>query len=136
MTIPFKIKQIEINQFAMFPEVLDSSKDVQVNTRFIFDAKVDEHIIRCKAAFSYKQGENLILVLVVYCYFDIDSPSLNSFKKDTTYQIPVDFLRYMGTITVGTSRGIIFAKTESTPINHIVLPPINLIKAINEDYVF
>lgn len=135
MTIPFKIKKIEIAQFAVFPEALDVSKNVQVNSQFSFDANIEAHVVRCKANFYYKQDDCLVLVLVVYCYFDIDSPSLETFKDGDNYRIPVDFLRYMATIVVGTARGIIFTKTENTPINHILLPPINLVKMLDSDCV-
>lgn len=47
--------------------------------------------------------------------------------------VPVDFLRYMGTIAVGAARGVIHSKTEGTVLNAVVLPPINLVEIIKED---
>ena len=41
----------------------------------------------------------------------------------------------MGSISVGTLRGIIHTKTEGTVLNTIVLPPINLDEIINKDLV-
>ena len=48
----------------------------------------------------------------------------------------VDFLRYLATIATGTVRGIIHTKTENTVLNSVVVPPINLVEAIKEDFVF
>lgn len=39
----------------------------------------------------------------------------------------------MATIVVGTARGIISAKTESTVLSSITLPPINLVTVIKND---
>lgn len=47
-----------------------------------------------------------------------------------------DILRYLATIATGTVRGIIHAKTENTVLNSVVVPPINLVEAIKEDFVF
>ena len=49
--------------------------------------------------------------------------------------IEVNFLRYLATIVTGTVRGIIHTKTENTSLNPIVLPPINLVEAIKEDFI-
>ena len=46
------------------------------------------------------------------------------------------FLRYLATIATGTMRGIIHTKTESTALNPIVLPPLNLVETIKDDFVF
>ena len=54
-------------------------------------------------------------------------------KKDKSWIIPVDFLRYMGTIVVGTARGVLHTKTEGTVLNAYVLPPINVMELVKED---
>ena len=46
------------------------------------------------------------------------------------------FLQHMAVLTVGTTRGILHAKTENTPFNRYHLPTINLKDMINQDSVF
>ena len=74
-----------------------------------------------------------MLILEMNTYFLIAPEGIEEIKKNGS--VPVDFLRYMGTIAVGTARGIVHAKTEGTVLNAIVLPPINLVEAIKEDLV-
>lgn len=73
------------------------------------------------------------MVLELTAYFGIAPEGVAEIQKKSL--VPVDFLRYMGTIVVGTARGIIHAKTEGTVLNSVVLPPINLVEIIKEDLV-
>ena len=49
--------------------------------------------------------------------------------------IPKGFLNHMAMLTIGTTRGILHAKTENTSFNTFVVPPINLSDLIHEDAV-
>lgn len=53
-----------------------------------------------------------------------------------TLVIPKGFLRHLAMLTVGTSRGILHAKTEGTCFNKYVLPTINVTLIIKEDATF
>lgn len=46
--------------------------------------------------------------------------------SDNKLVINKEFLRYIATVTVGTARGIQYAKTQNTILNGMVLPPIDL----------
>jgi hypothetical protein len=72
---------------------------------------------------------------VLTCFFSIEPSTLEELIKDDVITIPVDFLRYMGTIVVGTARGYLFARTEKSNLSEYVLPPLNLMEAIKEDFV-
>ncbi len=89
--------------------------------------------IRCNTKITYTQEERLLLVIEVSCYFDIENNAGKQIVEEK--RIDVGFLRYLATITIGTIRGIIHAKTESTSLNPIVLPPINLMDVIKNDFV-
>ena len=73
------------------------------------------------------------MILELIAYFAIAPEGIAEIQSKGS--VPVDFLRYMGTIAVGAARGIIHAKTEGTVLNSIVLPPINLVEIIKDDLV-
>ena len=50
--------------------------------------------------------------------------------------VPKGFLQHMGMLTVGTSRGILHAKTENTNLNQFHIPTVNVAELINKDSVF
>ncbi|AGY54853.1 hypothetical protein BRDCF_p2226 [Bacteroidales bacterium CF] len=130
--IPYKISNIVTKQFAIFPEKFVNGEIVNINTNYNFNLKVDFSEIRCSSVIQFIQKEHLILVLEVVCNFNIAAEGVDFIKNEN--KIPVDFLRYMATIVVGTARGIIHSKTEGSVLNSIVLPPINLVDTIQSDF--
>ena len=133
MMIPYKIVRLETNQFAIFPEKFNSSDAVGVNSSYEFSINTDLDSIRCRSTFHYVQGDNVLMVLEVGAIFAIAPEGVFEIKAKGA--VPVDFLRYMGTIVVGAARGIIHAKTEGTILNSVILPPINLVEIIKDDLV-
>lgn len=134
MTIPFRIRQIKTQQFAMFPDILVNGEEVTVESEFGFGVNNDATDIRCVAKISYIQSDKLLLTTEVHCFFEVSSEGSQEIAKQG--RIEVGFLRYLATISTGTVRGIIHTKTENTMLNTVVLPPINLVEAIKEDFVF
>lgn len=131
MILHYKINKIETKQFAVFPENYRIDQSVNIKSSFAFNIKNDYTQIRCISKLQYVQDDRIILVLEFATYFDIAPDGSENIKLSKT--IHVDFLRYMATIAVGTARGIIYAKSENTIVNSIILPPINLVDAITED---
>jgi len=134
MNIPFRIRQIKTQQFAIFPDLLVNGEEVIVKSEFGFGVNNDATDIRCVTKISFIQNDKLLLTTEVHCFFEVSPEGSQEIVKQG--RIKVDFLRYLATISTGTVRGIIHTKTENTVINTIVLPPINLVEAIKEDFVF
>ena len=134
MTIPFRIRQIKTQQFAMFPDLFVNGNDVTVNSEFGFGVNGEVNDIICTTKLTYSQDEKLLLITEVICFFGISEEGSRQLIQQG--HIEVNFLRYLATIATGTIRGIIHTKTENTTLNPIVLPPMNLVDAIKDDFVF
>lgn len=130
-TIPYRIKGIKTTQFALFPEKYINGKEVSIKSSFSFGHNENLDSIRCIASFEYFQEENILMISEIQCTFEISPDGTSELKR--LNKVPVQFLRYMATITTGTARGIIYAKSEGTLIAALILPPINLIKLIEDD---
>lgn len=78
-------------------------------------------------------GGNLAMTIKVSSFFEIEEHSWDSMKKDGFVIIPKEFLYHIGGLAVSTTRGILFAKTEGTDINRIILPIIYMDKVIKGD---
>ncbi len=135
MEIPYRIINIVTNKFQDNPELLIKDAAVQVLSGYNFAMSVTEHHVRCISTFTYKQGDNALLNLELSCFFEIEEKAFEGLKDGDKRVIPVEFLRYMATISVGTARGVIHSKTEGTSLSSVVLPPINLVEAIKEPFV-
>lgn len=134
IAIPFRIRQIKTQQFAMFPDLLINGKGVAVQSEFNFGVNSEVKDVFCITRMTYSQDEKLLLTTEVICFFEISEEGSKQLIEQG--RIEVDFLRYLATIATGTVRGIIHTKTENTSLNPIVLPPINLVDAIKVDFVF
>lgn len=130
-SIPYRISHIETLQFAVFPDNYINGQEVMVNTNCSFNVRQDLNQVRNIINVNYIQNDKILLVIQLACFFDIAPEGFEEIKKEG--KIPVDFLRYMGTISVGVTRGAIHAKTEGTVINPVVLPPINLEEMLKKD---
>lgn len=136
MNISFCLIKIEILQFAVFSEnIVDGASNVA--SEFQFGISSDMAIMQCIGTFVFTnlEGDN-ILKLQVACNFAVSPADIETLKqKDGTYKIPVGFLQHLAMILVGTSRGILFAKTESNKVNKLYLPLINLTEVIKDDFI-
>jgi hypothetical protein len=130
-TIPYKISHIETVQFALFPDNFVNGQQVLVNTNCDYNVRSNLSQVRNIISVNYIQNEKLLMVVQLACYYDIAPEGVKAIKDEG--KIPVDFLRYMGSISVGTIRGVIHAKTEGTVLNPVVMPPVNLEEMIKND---
>jgi len=135
MEIPYRIVQIVTSKFEQHSDSLEIGPDIQVNSGYNFAVNDDAHRVRCESVYKYLQNDVELLDLILVCIFEVESNAFNALKNENEITIPVEFMRYMATICVGTARGIIHARTESTPLSNIVLPPINLVEIIKEPLV-
>jgi hypothetical protein len=133
MVIPYTIKKIITPQFAVFPENFIQGDPVNMHFNLEFSTQFEKNLIINVLNVEYSQNDKIIMKIEVHCLYEIGKEGIEQIKKE--HKIPVDFLRYMGTITVGTARGIIASKTENTLVNQVVLPPVDLTKIIKEDFV-
>ena len=131
--IQYRISHIETVQFAIFPDNYINGQEVMVNTNCGYNVRSDFNQVRNVISVNYTQNEKLLMVVELACYYDIAPEGVEAIKGEG--KIPVDFLRYMGSISVGTMRGVIHAKTEGTVLNPVVMPPINLEEMVKNDLV-
>lgn len=133
MTIPYRIERIVTNQFAIFPDKFLNKENVAVDFNLNFG--VGDHISPLKntTTVHYTQNGELLLVLEITCLYVISEEGLDAIRK--VGRIPVDFLRYMGSFSIGIARGIIHARTEGTVLSPVILPPVNLNTSIDKDLI-
>jgi len=136
MNISFYLIKIETLQFAVLSENITDGA-FNVTSEFQFGISPDKANMQCIGTFVFINSEGAkVLKLQVACHFSILPTDIETLKQeDESYKIPVGFLQHLAMILVGTSRGILFAKTESTAANKLYLPLINLTEVIKDDFI-
>lgn len=127
----FQMIKINVEQFAIIAsEVPDSP--VSVSTGIAFMYSTEAHRIACSFDIEYLTDEEKLLKLKTRCEFEIHSEDWNNFIGGNRLKIPKTLLEYFAVHTVGTARGILFCKTEGTPFNNFIIPPIDVASIITE----
>ena len=115
--IAFRMNKITIEQFAILSTELQDSIPINLESNVKFSASIEARNVAVRMRFTFSQSNSPLLVLELICHFELEETSWKSLYKDDKIIFPKDFLAHMAVHTVGTARGILFCKTENTPLN-------------------
>ncbi len=132
--IEFRMSGITVEQFAILKDNPPQNPDnVRIGSEIGFEGSVERAIIGCKFHMAFEENDEKFMILKIMCSFEINNNSWDKMIQNNILTLPKDFLQHIAVHTIGTARGILFCKTESTPFNMYILPPINVERIVNED---
>lgn len=136
--IGFTGRGIKTEQFAIFEENYTPKKETALGTELQFKLDQKNKQIGVFLGFEFIQGKKVFLKIQVSCHFRIEEKSWENFiqKENTKLVIPKGFLAHLAMIATGTTRGVLFAKTESTPFSKFIVPTLNVAEMIKKDASF
>lgn len=137
--IGFALAKITTEQFATLESNLPQERvGFGIALHFRFSVNEKSKMIGVFANFAFLAEEKQFLIVEGGCHFKIKPEDWDNMLNDdqTELTAPKGLLRHLATITVGTTRGILHAKTENTNFNEYHLPTINVVEVVNEDSVF
>lgn len=103
---------------------------IEVKYNISYDLPKD--IFYINVSICYKDEDNLILEAENRFTFKIKNlGSLIKVQDDDTFSLKVDFLPTLINVAVGTMRGVIFSKTNSSPLSDFPLPMISMSELID-----
>ncbi len=136
--IPFSLQGIQTEQFAVFEEHYDAKAKVALSHTIQFRLEEIPKQVIVSIAFQFVQRKQTFLKIQVSCVFKIQDAAwgllLEAHPREV--RLPRTLIAHLALLTVGTTRGILFAKTEATPFSKFILPTLNLAETIQEDAVF
>lgn len=135
--ILFHLQRIVTEQFAIIPEYLKDSGEVKINVAFRFGSIKSQKMIAVLAKCTFEMEEKAFIILECNCQFKIEENWWEQHSNtDGSITFPRAFIIYIGTIAVGTLRGVLHSKTENTPYNNFVLTAVNVDSILTEDVTF
>ena len=134
--VGFALKGIKTEQFAIFEENYSPKKETSLGTELQFKLDQNNKQIAVFLGFEFLQGKKVFLKIQVSCHFKIEESSWNLLIQENKLIVPKGFLAHLAMITTGTSRGVLFAKTEATPFSTFIVPTLNVAEMIKEDVSF
>lgn len=122
--ILYQFISMELVQFATFEDCyVENDKDIEITNKFQFSYNFDENIMCCTSSVTLSKESRIFLKADLASYFDIEPSSAESLKESEDFIAPAELLAQFASLTYGSIRGVIFAKTMGTALNNIILPP-------------
>lgn len=132
--VRFRMFRISTGQFAILSADAPQ-EDVDITTNMELKHAKDGSAVQVHAIFSFNDKEKQIMLLETSCEFALHPEDLRTITKDDKVIIPKELIDYFIAQTVGTARGILHCKTEGTPFNGIIIPPMNVTGMFKGDMV-
>lgn len=134
--IGYQLKSISSNQFAIIDDLYTHSETPKLDASFSFAFENERGIVSCRAKFSFYGSKGLFMIIEGSCHFDIEPASWKEMVQDDgRVKIEKNFATHISSLTIGTVRGMLHAKTEQTIYNLIIIPVINVEEFMNEDVI-
>lgn len=130
----FRMVRINVEQFAILANEVPAG-NITIDTNVGVKASVTDRKIALDIQFSFTSIEEKIMVLKQLCEFEIHEEDWTTLQSEGNVTIPKELIEYFVAQAVGTARGILHCKTEGTPFNHLILPPLNVTEMIDQDVV-
>lgn len=136
--IGFSLKKIATQQFAIIEEAYTKGEEVLFITGIEFGLDREKKQVGVYIEIRFTQKKAPFLLLETLVAFAIHDNAWETFvkSKEEKIIIPKGFLTHLAMIAVGTTRGVLHAKTENSVFNRFIVPTINVAERITEDGIF
>lgn len=135
--INFSLSSISTEQFAILEDNYTDGIPVQLGFELGFGYNEENRMIAPFFKSNFIQQDKRFIILEVACHFQIAPESwvtcFDNEKKNL--RIPKGFAQHLAILTLGTARGILHAKTESTKYNRFFLPTVNVQQLVKDDVI-
>jgi hypothetical protein len=134
--ISFGLRKITTEQFAIIDSAFDpSNENIQLGNGLRFGFNLEKKIITVWLSVQFSQNKGPFLLLEISCLFEIIPEHWNTLLNEDTKEIklPIGLARHFVVIAMGTLRGVLHSKTETTLYNKFFLPTINVNELVKDD---
>jgi hypothetical protein len=137
-SVGFALTKITTEQYALIEDGFSENGNITVVTNFRFGAYDKQKLIAFFSTFTFESDQKPFIVIEAGCHFVIEETAWSQMYDSETNSliVPKGLISHFAMLTVGTTRGILHTKTESTKFNKYVLPTINVSELIKEDAIF
>jgi len=136
--VSFVLRGIQTEQFATIDGIFKNEDSIQIQANIDFGINEESRIIGCISKFQFDVQNQPFIIIGVKCNFEIEPNSWDSFINKETNNIifQKDILCHLAVLTIGTTRGVLHARTENTMFNKFFLPTVNVNNLIKENIIF
>jgi hypothetical protein len=135
--VRFGFSKIVTDEFAVIEESFESGSEANMSLTLNFGLNPSEQLVAMKVKCTFYQKDKPVLLIAVSCLFKILSEDWKRMYDEQSNILTLPHLPAMhfASLTVSTARGVLHGKTENSPVNALIIPPINLNEFIKGDLV-
>jgi hypothetical protein len=136
--ITFGLRRINTEQFAIIESAFDKSiENVEMTNGLRFGFNIEKRIISVLVSVNFSQDKGPFLILEIGCYFEISKEHWNKFYNPDLSEIklPMPLATHLVVLSMGTLRGVLYAKVENTAFSMFLLPTVNVTEMVKADVV-
>ncbi|MBK8516086.1 MAG: hypothetical protein IPL55_07290 [Saprospiraceae bacterium] len=127
--IGFQIKAIELidSSFTSLNKPRSENPNFQFEINLEHRISQENHIIVviCSINVFMDSKENMIGTLKASCVYQVESLSSYFDKKKKVFNLPDQFINTINSISISTTRGIMFTMFKGTNLHNAILPIVN-----------
>ncbi|MBU0558687.1 MAG: hypothetical protein KKG93_03750 [Bacteroidetes bacterium] len=137
-TLKFNLIKVSTEQFAILGDPPCKEEEINLAFGIKFGVNPQSRGLLVLTQFRFEDSKKSAFLLIECgCHFEIIEPDWNSIldiehKKLT---LPKGFASHLVMLAVGTTRGVLHAKTENTSLNVFNIPLINVANQVPSDIV-
>lgn len=133
--ISFKISNIATKQFATLEQNYDpSNHNIQLGTEINLGYDTEKMSIGVSCDFTFQQDNQPYLLITTESWYSIKPSDWEKLKTNSNIiSVPKNLCQHLAMISVGTTRGVLHAKTENSIFNEFILPTVNVKEIFEND---
>lgn len=129
--IYYRFAGLELKQFASFEDgYVEDSREIAISCKFTFAYNFSQNIVCCSNSVSIAKEGDILVKADLDAFFAINPDSVASISETNAVVLSPELQAQFASLTYGTIRGVIFAKTLGTPFSKIVLPPNDVLEVM------
>lgn len=129
--IYYRFASLELKQFASFEDgYIEDSGEITISCKFTFAYNFSQNIVCCSNSVNIAKEGDILVKADLDAFFAINPESVASISEANAVVLSPELQAQFASLTYGTIRGVIFAKTLGTPFSKIVLPPNDVLEVM------
>lgn len=119
----------------MHLENYSAQSETKAKTNMTFAYNKDKHVIKNSIYIEMRQDDKKFLVVQMDAYVEISESSAKQMTKENGICLPRNLQCQIASFCYGAIRGVMYLKTLNTPLQDIILPPLELQDVIKSDII-
>ena len=133
--IQYRLQGFDLPQFNIRLENYGSKSGTKVMTNIAFAYNKDKCVVKSSVFIEMLQDDKKFLVMQMDAYVEIKGSSEKQMITEKGIRLPRLLQCQFASFCYGALRGVMYLKTLNTPLQNIILPPLELHDVIKNDII-